>query len=173
MQPGHPDQQVRLLEGPLHRHERAAPLDQVEGWITPNDGRRRDVEFPARCRQGGRHEGDEQVVVDGTRDGDDEVLRPVVGAVVLPHRFPGDRRDRLGIAADRPAQGMLTEDRLEEPLARDIRRVVVGHRELFEDDAPFALELPHRQFRATEPGHAGVGVFERKRRGTAQLAAGA
>lgn len=36
---------------------------------------------------------------------------------------------------------MIAQHGLEEPLARDIRRIVVGHRELFEDDAALGFEL--------------------------------
>ena len=36
---------------------------------------------------------------------------------------------------------MVAEHRLEEPLADDVGRVVVGHRQLFEDDAALGLEL--------------------------------
>ena len=36
---------------------------------------------------------------------------------------------------------MLAEHGLEEALARDIRRIVVGHRELFEDHVALVLEL--------------------------------
>jgi hypothetical protein len=80
-------------------------------------------------------------MVDGARGGDHEVLRAVVGPVVLPHGVPLHRLDRLGAASDGTAQWMPAEHGLEEALARDIRRVVVGHREFLEDDAALVLEL--------------------------------
>jgi hypothetical protein len=80
-------------------------------------------------------------VIDGTGDGDDEILRAVVGAIVRPDRIPRHGGDGLGVAADRSTKRMLAEHRLEETLARDIRWVVVGHGELFEDDAALVLEV--------------------------------
>ncbi len=84
---------------------------------------------------------DERVVVDGARDRDDEVLRPVVRAVVLQHGLAGGGADGLGAAADRAAERMLPQHGLEEALVRDVRRVVARHRELLEDDAALVVEL--------------------------------
>ena len=62
-------------------------------------------------------------------------------AVVLPHRVPRDVADRRGRAADRPTQGVSAQDSCRELLVHDVGRVVVVHRELFEDHAALGLEL--------------------------------
>ena len=80
-------------------------------------------------------------MVDCAGDGDHEILRAVVGAVMVPHSVPGGRLNRLRVTTDRAAKRMLTEHGLEEPLARDIRWIIVGHREFFQNDTALGLEL--------------------------------
>ena len=80
-------------------------------------------------------------MVDRSGDRDHEVLRAVVATVVIPDGIAGDRIDGVGAAADRTTERMLAEHGLEEALARDVGRVVVGHRQLFEDHPALVLEL--------------------------------
>ncbi|GMA96750.1 hypothetical protein GCM10025881_35740 [Pseudolysinimonas kribbensis] len=98
-------------------------------------------EIPPGRRERRLDPGDELVVVDGSGDGDHEVLRSVVGPVVRPDGLAPDGLDRGGAAPDGPPERVVAEDGLEQPLPHDIRRIVVGRRELLEDDPAFALEL--------------------------------
>src|SRR5690606_27898764 len=98
-------------------------------------------EVPARRGEVTRDVLDELVMVDGPRDGDDEIVRPIVGAVVPPHRLTRDGAYGRGVAPDGAAERMRAERRLVEALARDIGGVVVGHGEFFEDDTALGLEL--------------------------------
>jgi hypothetical protein len=83
----------------------------------------------------------EQVVVDGSGDRDDEVLRAIVRPVVRPDGFARRRSDRLGSSADGPTERVVAEHGLEESFVRDIRRIVARHREFLEDDAALVVEL--------------------------------
>ena len=99
------------------------------------------VQIPSGSDEGTFHSCDEFVMVDGAGHRDDEILGPIIRAVVGEHGVPSGRLDGFWAAADGPAERMLTEHGLKKTLARDIRRVVVGHGQLFQDHAAFVLEL--------------------------------
>ncbi|OEI67249.1 putative protease [Curtobacterium sp. ER1/6] len=89
----------------------------------------------------------EAVVVHGTGGRHDDAVRRVVLAVVVEHLVTADGADALRGAADRAAQRVPVERGGEEGLARDVRRVVGGHREFLEDDPALDVErvgLEHR-----------------------------
>ena len=138
---GNAHQDVGLLDRAVRdRQGRAALDDGVCGHATLHRAGL-DREIPAGDAQGALNGVDDRVVVDRPRDGDHEILRAVVCAVVADHGVAGDRPDRRGVTADRAAKRVRAHHRLEEPLARDIRRIVVGHRQFFENHAAFVLEV--------------------------------
>ena len=87
------------------------------------------------------HPAHELIVIDRPGHRDDQILRTVVSSIVRDDGVADDRTDRGRAAPDGSTERMLAEHRLEEPLAHDIGRIVVGHRELFEDDPALGLEI--------------------------------
>ena len=84
---------------------------------------------------------DELVVVDAPRRGDDDVVRAVAIAVKGAERAPGDGRDHIGRAQDRPSQRMTAEDGPGDQVEDQLLGRVVHHRDLLEDDLPFRVEV--------------------------------
>jgi hypothetical protein len=60
---------------------------------------------------------------------------------VLPNCVTRDSGNRFVIAADWATKFVISENRLRESLVRDVLRVIVVHRELFENYGSFILEF--------------------------------
>jgi hypothetical protein len=135
-------------------------------------------EYPARAFQSLQNQPADVVVLQSSRCGHNQLIRTVVPLVVVPDSGAGHGHDRLGGAADGPAKGVARQDGLNELLMADVRGIVIVHRQFFENDVAFLLQLAvvehgggdhvrddvdgHRQIGIE---HAGVvaGVFLRRR----------
>src|SRR5699024_8410519 len=81
------------------------------------------------------------VMVHAAGGGNHQFLGGIGAAVVLVDVLTGDGADTARGAADRAAQRVVTEDLCEEAFVHDLDRVVLAHRQFFEDDAAFTVEL--------------------------------
>ena len=120
-------------------HPRGRGPGGVHGTTRGGQGFR--GELPARGAQGGEDEAADLVVVEVAGGGDDELVRAVPVRVVPDHMVAGDGPDRLGRAADRPAEGVAVQHDLGELLVGHVHGVVRVHGELLEDHAALGLEL--------------------------------
>lgn len=80
-------------------------------------------------------------VVDVAGGGDDQVGGVVVLLVEAGDLTAVQRVDRVDGAEDRAAQGRVAEHRVREQVVHAVARVVLGHRDLFEDDATFGVDV--------------------------------
>ena len=80
-------------------------------------------------------------VVDVAGGGDDEVRGVVVLLVEAGDPVRGERVDRVDGAEDRAAEGGVAEHGVREQVVHAVARVVLGHRDLFEDDAALGVDV--------------------------------
>lgn len=80
-------------------------------------------------------------VVDVAGGGDDQVGGVVVLLVEAGDLAAVQRVDRVDGAEDRTAEGRVAEHRVREQVVHAVTRVVLGHRDLFEDDAALGVDV--------------------------------
>ena len=83
-------------------------------------------------------------MVDVAAGGDHDARVHVVGVVVAAHGVEVERRQRLGVADDRPPERVLAEDDLAEVVVDELGRRVLVHRHLFEHDLALLVEVGER-----------------------------
>ncbi len=96
------------------------------------------VEHRVECL---RHQPHDLGVVEVAGHSDHHVLGPIPAAVVTVNGVALQCVDRFDGAENRPAQRRVTEQRLGESIVHDIAGIVFVHRDLFEDDAAFRVDV--------------------------------
>src|SRR5262249_35014738 len=132
----HPEAEVGLLEAATRAHEDVRM--GTWGALRPTPRRTRRARPAAKqALDGSEHLGRTH----SARGGDDEVLRPVPGAVMVVEVFAADRAHGLRGAEDRRAEWMTLPEHADEILVREVLRVVVGLADLLEDHASLDLDV--------------------------------
>src|SRR5699024_6585414 len=90
-------------------------------------------EGPAALAHIGQYAAAQLVMVHAAGGGNHQFLGGIGAAVVLEDVLTGDGADTARGAADRAAQRVVTEDLCEEAFVHDLDRVVLAHRQFFED----------------------------------------
>ena len=134
---GGPTQAVRGERGDVRRGTGGCARGVGVRGPLPSGGQVPGLELPAAAAQPVLEQARELVVVEVAHGGDDEVVGPVVLGEVGAHVLDRQRLDARGGAAHGTAdRGVRAEHVGEEGLVADVAGVVLGHRELLEDDLP-------------------------------------
>ena len=132
---------VGLLKALLHLAQLAQRYDAAVGTHTARRGGHALPQVPAVAGERLQHEANHGAVLQGTGGGNHQAIRGVVALVVLPHGVTRDRLNLLGGAADGASEGVGAHELLHEVLEGDVGRVVLIHRDFFENHPAFLLQV--------------------------------
>ncbi|EGJ74380.1 putative protease [Streptomyces sp. Tu6071] len=146
---GHAEHDVGLLGAAVLDLNAARGLDEPRA-LAGGERDRVTAAEGTRAVEGGAYLPYDLRVVDVARGGDDEVRGVVVALVEARDLLAAERVDRVHGTEDGAAEGRVAEHRVREEIVHDVARVVLGHRDLFEDDAALGVDVGGVQGRARE-----------------------
>ena len=112
---------------------------------TPLHGGGVGLKGPTCSVEGVHHKAADDVVLQASGGGDNQLVRAVVAAVVIPDGIPGHGADGGRGPADGPAQGVRAQHGGDKVFVCHVGRVIAVHGNFFQDDVALLLHFSRVQ----------------------------